>query len=207
MAIGPQINILRSDPRVQLANNANRLAALRTALLLLPTEFTTHDLLTHIVGLSYSGDFRTMIGAENPNKVSNIATAQAELLWEIYGPLVDQLNDVLVRRSADNWVQATDPKTRARLVANLPLAFRRRIYEQFSRTGSVAIGKDGAADQGSLAMGVASSLEMSEWIRKALVRTVAYPALTQSIKGIATAGILRSVTYSFEKLKKGRQKS
>ncbi|KAI9010204.1 mitochondrial matrix Mmp37 [Hyaloraphidium curvatum] len=191
------LSVIRGDPRVELANASNRLAALRLSLLLLPTEFTTTDLLVTIVGLSYRGDFRTYIGAENPNKVRNIVAGQQELLWTIYRPLLEQSGDFVALRGGDSWVQAEDPKTRSRIVAGLPSTFRRNLYQVYG---------DGAADPAALALGVASSPNLPELVRKALTKTIAYPALAQSVKGIATAGILRSAMYSLDKLRKGRQK-
>lgn len=150
-----QINVLRSDPRVQLANDANRLAALRVALLLLPNEFSIMDLFTTIVGLSYSGDFRTMIGAENPNKIRNIASAQAPLLFDIYKPLLDLSNDVVILRGGENWVQATDPRTRARLISALPSSFRKRVYAGFG----------GIADGNVMANSVAASGDLEHLVK------------------------------------------
>ena len=49
------IRVLRDDARVWLAQNENRKSALRTALLLLPEEFTEEELFTQITGLSYRG--------------------------------------------------------------------------------------------------------------------------------------------------------
>ena len=49
------VKILRDEPRVRLANQVNLVSALRTALLLLPEEFTEYDLYSTIAGLSYMG--------------------------------------------------------------------------------------------------------------------------------------------------------
>jgi len=61
--------------------------ALRTALLLLPKEFTEEELYLTIAGLSYRGDFRKYIG-ENPNKVQNIVSLQFDNFRLLYGELI-----------------------------------------------------------------------------------------------------------------------
>lgn len=58
--------------------------------------FTMEQLLEAIVGLSYLGDIRCMVGAEDPRKVTKIVSNQCELLEAIYRPLLDQ--DKSIRR-------------------------------------------------------------------------------------------------------------
>jgi translocator assembly and maintenance protein 41 len=65
----------------------NLASAVRTALLLLPEEFTELDLFETIAGLSYRGDFRMQVG-ENPHKVRNIVGAQLESFRSLYGGLL-----------------------------------------------------------------------------------------------------------------------
>lgn len=93
------VKILRDDPRVRLANQHNLLAALRTALLMLPEKFTERQLYERIAGLSYMGDPRMLkipgLGAgENLSKVSNIVGAQLPGFRQLYVPLIDNLPNV-----------------------------------------------------------------------------------------------------------------
>jgi mitochondrial translocator assembly and maintenance protein 41 len=50
-----KVKILRDEPRVRLANQVNLFSALRTAMLLLPEEFTEFELYSTIASLSYMG--------------------------------------------------------------------------------------------------------------------------------------------------------
>ena len=100
------VKILRDDARIRLANQYNLLAALRTALLMLPEKFTERQLYETVAGLSYMGDPRMLripgVGAgENPSKVSNIVGAQLPGFRQLYVPLIENLPNV----------QFTDPRT------------------------------------------------------------------------------------------------
>ena len=73
--------------RFVFAQYLNRRRALVAAVLALPPEcrhsFTLPVLYASLVGLSYMGDIRVGV-AENPNKVSNIVSAQLDLFHGIY---------------------------------------------------------------------------------------------------------------------------
>ena len=74
------VKILRQDAKLALATKKNLENAIRAALLMLPERFTEEDLYLTIAGLSYSGDFRMLVG-ENPHKVFNIVYAQMVSLF------------------------------------------------------------------------------------------------------------------------------
>jgi translocator assembly and maintenance protein 41 len=99
--------VLNSDFVVAVANRTNKLNALRTALLLLPPRFTSTQLFETITSLSYMGDFRTMIRAENPNKIRNIVALQLDEFEKLYLPLMINLSDgsnlILSRSTVDMW--------------------------------------------------------------------------------------------------------
>ena len=97
------VKILRDDPRVRLANQVNLLSALRTALLMLPENFTERQLYERIAGLSYMGDPRMnpYFSGENPHKVSNIVGAQLPGFRQLYVPLIENLPNLTF----------TDPRT------------------------------------------------------------------------------------------------
>lgn len=73
------VKILRDNPSVRLANQVNLISAVRTALLLLPPEFTENELYSTIAGISYMGDPRMTVGGDDPRKVANIVKHQLSI--------------------------------------------------------------------------------------------------------------------------------
>lgn len=65
----------------------NRKSALGAALLQLPETFTLEQLLTQIVSLSYTGDFRMRFG-EDRNKIKQIVNGTMEKLVDAYIPFI-----------------------------------------------------------------------------------------------------------------------
>ena len=135
------VKILRDDPRIRLANQINLISALRTALLSLPPSFTERDLYTKIAGLSYLGDTRMAVGAENPAKISNIVDNQIVNFRQLYLPLIEDLPNLTFKdrsTSKPDWAenpeldcrieQDMEPGRRGNMVRRLPAAFRRRLY-------------------------------------------------------------------------------
>ena len=138
------VKILRDNPAVRLANQVNLIAAVRTALLLLPPEFTEKDLYSTIAGISYMGDPRMTIGGDDPRKVDNIVKHQLANFRRLYAPLVDNLPNITFDDavcSNRDWLddptvnakmsQNMDPVTRGHMVRRLPKAFRKKLYFEY----------------------------------------------------------------------------
>ncbi|KAI4247384.1 MAG: hypothetical protein L6R42_009631, partial [Xanthoria sp. 1 TBL-2021] len=138
------VKILRDDPRVRLANQINLISAVRTALLLLPSDFTEQELYGTIAGLSYLGDPRMALPAENPNKVANIVKYQLPNFRRLYAPLIENLPNVAFhdpRCKSLDWMddpetnatmaQDMDPKKRGNMVRRLPRSFRSKLYFRY----------------------------------------------------------------------------
>lgn len=123
--------MLKDNPRVRLANQVNHASAVRTALLMLPEQFTPEQLFMTVAGLSYTGDPR-MAMAENPDKVKNIVTGpgQLEAFFKMYAPFLPhiQVDGQLSNRS---WTQDGSPHARAELACKLPSTLRDMMYAQF----------------------------------------------------------------------------
>ncbi|KAL2436434.1 Phosphatidate cytidylyltransferase, mitochondrial [Exophiala dermatitidis] len=138
------VKILRDNPAVRLANQVNLIAAVRTALLLLPPEFTEEELYSTIAGISYMGDPRMSIGGDDPRKVNNIVKHQLPNFRRLYAPLIENLPNISFVDSATsnkNWLddptvnaklaQNMDPVTRGHMVRRLPSAFRQKLYFEY----------------------------------------------------------------------------
>ncbi|KAH8911578.1 mitochondrial matrix Mmp37 [Coniochaeta sp. PMI_546] len=141
------VKILRDDARIRLANQINLLSALRTALLLLPPNFTERELYNTIAGISYLGDPRMAFPTENPQKVANIVGNNLPHFRRLYAPLIETLPNVEFNdpgcltegwMSMDNdanlrLVQDMDPVKRGNMVRRLPKAFRSKLYFEYQK--------------------------------------------------------------------------
>nr|CAG8444907.1 3138_t:CDS:10 [Entrophospora candida] len=122
------IKILRDDARVHLAQQVNLISALRTALLLLPKDFTEEQLYLTIASLSYKGDFRRYFG-ENPNKLKNIVLNQMHDFNLLYSGLINGLPNV--EFISDGKLQQDDsPKAQIQLIKKLPRLLSYKIQEE-----------------------------------------------------------------------------
>ena len=221
------VKILRDHPRVRLANQVNLISALRVAMLLLPPEFTEHQLYSTIAGISYMGDIRMSLPAENPNKVNNIVSAQMANFRRLYAPLIDnmpnlQFNDP--RCSNPDWVddpeanvrliQDMDPVKRGNMVRRLPQSFRDRLYFQYQSRFQIPRAEfdrmmEESADEdperfhrregGPFEQRIAGEEHLSQEVATAIKKTISWPATSQTIKSIFTAGAGRSWRYLQEK--------
>jgi translocator assembly and maintenance protein 41 len=138
------VKILRDNPAVRLANQVNLIAAVRTALLLLPEDFTEQDLYSAIAGISYTGDPRMSLGGDDPRKVNNIVENQLQHFRRLYAPLIENLPNISFNDPATSrkeWLddpsinvklaQNMDPVTRGNMVRRLPKAFREKLYFEY----------------------------------------------------------------------------
>ncbi|KAJ3245057.1 Mitochondrial translocator assembly and maintenance protein 41 [Chytriomyces hyalinus] len=206
------IRILRGDSRVKLSNDENLANAVRVALLLLPPQFSEYQLYTTIVGLSYLGDFRMIFG-ENPKKVENIVNAQVGYLRVLYKPVLKDLCEHFVAGigsvSAGEEVQALDAhkvvfsqnmdvKLRGALLFELPKKVRDKVLAAFHKKSRM----DTVVSALDLSQKAAASDSIQSMVKQAIAETVRGPALTQSIKGLITAGPTKSFRYIGEKLSK-----
>lgn len=141
------VKILRDHPQVRLANQHNLIAALRTALLLLPPRFSETDLYSTIAGLSYLGDPRMALPTEDKSKISNIVNHNVVHFRRLYAPLIETLPNVAyaqpIRLDDEDWIldpavdgalsQDMDPRKRGNMVRRLPRHFRSRLYFQYQK--------------------------------------------------------------------------
>ncbi|RSL43442.1 hypothetical protein CEP54_015080 [Fusarium duplospermum] len=149
------VKILRDHPRVRLANQHNLIAAVRTALLLLPPKFTEAELYSTIAGLSYLGDPRMALPTENKSKVTNIVDNNIVHFRRLYAPLVKTLPNVdfsgPCRIDDHDWIlnpeavntleQDMDPVRRGNMVRRLPQTFRSRLYFQYQKQFGIPRGE------------------------------------------------------------------
>ena len=228
------VKILRDNPSVRLANQLNLLSAVRAAMLLLPSEFSEFELYSTIAGISYRGDLRMSLPAEDPRKINNIVTGHLANFRYLYAPLIENLPNVEFsdpRCTTDkNWMndptanvrltQDMDPVRRGNMVRRLPKAFRQKLYFQYqARFGmpraefdrmveESKIGDPGVSrrlEGGPFEQRVADDPHLKDEVQKAITDTIRWPSTVQSIKAPFTAGLKRSWRYVREKNDKYRE--
>ncbi|KAK2630557.1 hypothetical protein QTJ16_001377 [Diplocarpon rosae] len=226
------VKILRDDPRVRLANQVNLLSALRTALLLLPPNFTEQELYSVISAISYMGDPRMAFPTENKSKIANIVGNNLPHFRRLYSPLVENLPNVSFNDSkcsdpdwaADETANVTlaqdmDPVKRGNMVRRLPKAFRSKLYFQYQKKYQIPrleFNKmlEAASDEdatrinrrqgGGFEQRIANepAEDLRAEVRYVIKKTIGWPSTSQSLKGILTSGIGRSWRYMSEKMAK-----
>jgi len=169
------VNILEqeedNDLKKSLSTNLN--SAVHTALLLLPEKFTEEQLFLTIAGLSYTGDFRMVVG-EDKNKVSNIVRPQIERFRQLYWKRLEGY----VKVNEGMCEQDMCKEARSAHIENLPVGVSNKLLV------------DGECN-----------FDASK-VSTVVGRIVAGADKTQAAKGILTAGGRKTIVYSFAKLKK-----
>ncbi|RFU73783.1 hypothetical protein TARUN_8467 [Trichoderma arundinaceum] len=229
------VKILRDHPQVRLANQINLIAAVRTALLLLPPNFTEADLYSTIAGLSYLGDPRMALPTENKSKVANIVSHNMVHFRRLYAPLIRTLPNVAfvdpVRLDDENWIlnpeantrlqQDMDLVKRGNMVRRLPGSFRSRLYfqyrkkfgiprDEFEAMMAATSDSDGAVKRrqaGEFEKRIAAdnSEQLQQITRQVIKQTVNWPSTSQSIKGLLMGGFKKSWRYLGEKMSKWKK--
>lgn len=227
------VKILRDHPKVRLANQMNLLSALRVALLLLPERFSEFELYSTIAGISYMGDLRMVLPAEDPGKVRNIVSGQMAHFRRLYAPLIENLPNVTFkdpRCSQNDWiddpdailsmVQDMDPVKRGNMVRRLPDSFREKVYFQYqARYGIPRADFDKMMEQnidnkqdvvkrpqgGPFERRIASDENLQQEVSTSIMKTIRWPSTVQTIKGPLTAGLCKSWNYIKEKREKHKK--
>ncbi|CAI5746214.1 unnamed protein product [Peronospora destructor] len=180
------VSILTMSEDIQTATSMNLSHSLNYALLCLPQKFSEHDLFMKIAGISYLGDFRMTFG-ENPRKVRNIVDGNLKAFRELYQHKI-QNSPFMSRLISDgNMLVANsdNQKVRQTIVDALPSNVLRRLATKSHMAGT---------------------LDHQTVTKKQLQRVIASivfrSSRSQSIKGIATAGGVKSLVYVAQKLKR-----
>lgn len=122
---------------MRLTQQVNLTSAVRAALLTLPHEFSEIQLFERIGGISYSGDPRMILPAENRGKVTNIVRKQSPQFKELYYRLVTGLPGVHWPEDSSTLQQDTSPHARSAHLKKLPLHLLAGVKDNFSRSSSI----------------------------------------------------------------------
>jgi translocator assembly and maintenance protein 41 len=143
----PVSDLQQPPPAFAAALSANRRAALRSALLLLPPRFTARELFKTITLLSYSGDWRMTFG-ESPKKIDDIVDGAPVAFAGVFAPMLrdadfsQYVSAVSPTRTdlADpqaNFEQDVSAETQAALGHWLPLRVQQEMASRAAKEGLV----------------------------------------------------------------------
>ncbi|GMT27040.1 hypothetical protein PFISCL1PPCAC_18337, partial [Pristionchus fissidentatus] len=201
----PVVDVIEPTADIATWIGQNRLSALQASLLLLPVTFSYTQLFEKIVGLSYKGDFRMIIG-EDQGKVAKIARGNAEKLEEVYGPLLQADERVSVQNGnvLQNGVliefitvlqDASTPAIYHRLNL-LPYEVVTRLMLNWNKEHKTMID----AEEVRVLFALARRHDVADHIERTIKTIVRDSSLKQTAKNAISAGVLRSIKYSSEKL-------
>ena len=178
------------------ALKANLNSAITASLLCLPEYFTEEELFLRIAGLSYAGDFRMVVG-ENKNKVQNIVSSSFESFQELYRPILLNSGKLHFSSSSGKYHQDQASDVLFCRLMSLPKNLQLKIAQAFE-------GKKVKPSLVESALVKASKdrVACSQLVTKGVTSIVKRSSITQSVKGIFTAGGHKTLIYSVQKLTK-----
>lgn len=183
------------DPEMNAAVRLNLQSALHTALILLPESFTEEQFYMTLAGLSYTGDFRMVIG-EDRNKVANIVRPNLGAFRELYARRLASLNNyVEVVPESGRGDQDTGSVARHFHLNQLPKTLQWNLVKEWNRDGRYR-------DVEDVLRSAAYDRDSVDLIGRALAKIIAGPSVSQAAKGILSAGAVKTVKYSAAKLRK-----
>ncbi len=193
------------DHELNLGLRMNLKNALHTAMLLLPERFTEERLYHTLCGLSYTGDFRMVVGGEDKDKVSKIASGSLPHLQELYSAELARMNEyLLVSGEYSNeegsitlkeFHQDMSPRGRHFHLTMLPKNMQEFLVREWNRDGRWY-------DVEDVLRSVAYDRDCDKLIESCLKFIVMQPAIVQAAKGILTAGPTKTIRYSSKKVMK-----
>lgn len=174
------IRMLKSSPEIDDAQKRNLEMAVGVARLLLPENFSEIEFYEQIAGISYLGDSRMKL-AENPQKVGNIVNKNLQGFRDLYKNVIagqDGLDFV-----DSSFEQNCGHEVRGLLYDKLPENIQRGLTRE-------RLGEDGVVEQ---------------QIEERIAEIVSRSSKVQTVKGLISAGPIKSFRYVREKMTKARR--
>ncbi len=171
------VKILKDNERIEKAIKKNLEHAVNVALLKLPETFREEELYMKITEISYIGDIR-MILTENPKKIENIVNGNLEGFHELYKSIIKNKTGIALLNGKIQ--QDKSPETQKERYLELPKNLRNCLNKPLNFEFD----------------------ELQKNINSAITKIVCSSSATQTIKGLFTVGLSKSVRYFLEKSKK-----
>ncbi|XP_074952718.1 phosphatidate cytidylyltransferase, mitochondrial isoform X5 [Phalacrocorax aristotelis] len=114
------------NSRLQAALVSNLKSAVTAAFLMLPESFSEEDLYMQIAGLSYSGDFRMVIG-EDRSKVQNIVKPNVPHFQKLYSNILQNCPQVVYKHHLGRLEIDKSPEGQFTQLMALPRTLQQKI--------------------------------------------------------------------------------
>ncbi|XP_076865877.1 phosphatidate cytidylyltransferase, mitochondrial isoform X1 [Brachyhypopomus gauderio] len=188
------VRILRQSESGKLhdALVSNLKSAVNAAILILPESFSEEELFHQIAGLSYSGDFRMLIG-EDKSKVSNIVKDNMRHFRILYSEILQDCPQVVYKPQQGRLEVDKSPEGQFTQLMALPRTLQQQITRLVDPPGK-------NRDVEEILLQVAQDPDCGFIVQQGISSIVKTSSISQSVKGIATAGLLKTVSYSVRKL-------
>ncbi|XP_010862912.2 phosphatidate cytidylyltransferase, mitochondrial [Esox lucius] len=180
--------------KLRAALVGNLKSAVTASFLMLPESFSEEDLFLQIAGLSYAGDFRMVIG-EDRSKVANIVKDNLQHFRILYNNILQECPQVVYKPQHGKLEVDKSPEGLFVQLMALPRTLQQRITWLVDPPGK-------NRDVEEILLQVAQDPDCGFVVQQGISSIVKTSSITQTAKGIATAGVWKSVTYSAKKLQK-----
>ena len=184
------------DADILSALKGNLYSAVNVALLSLPEFFTEEELFSSIAGLSFAGDFRMIVG-ENKNKVQNIVGPNIEPFRDLYNPILLKSNEIHFNSSSRKYHQNQEINVIFSRLKSLPRNLLQYVVSSvISKEVKASLIEETLYDTSK------DIVNCSQVVRKGITSIVRKSSISQSIKGVITAGGHKTLIYSAQKINK-----
>lgn len=189
-----QILLQNEDKELRAALLGNLKSAVMASFLMLPESFSEEELFLQIAGLSYSGDFRMVFG-EDKSKVSNIVKDNMPHFRKLYNRILQECPQVVYKPQQGRLEVDKSPEGQFAQLMAVPRCLQQQITRVVERPGK-------NRDVEEILLQVAQDPDCSSVVQQGISSIVKASSITQSAKGIATAGLVKTLSYSTQKLQK-----
>jgi len=191
--------ILRRDDvdeqsRLNSALSTNLQSALHTSLLLLPEQFSEEELYITVAGLSYMGDFRMTVG-ENRDKVRNIVRPNLQHFRGLYQSVVKNEEHLYWSESRGTLEQSLSATSTYHHLNLLPKSLMFQLVNKRTADGR-------HRDTEKVLRSLANDTECRNVVQSCVSAIVRRSSVSQTAKGLLTAGPIKSLRYGMSKLRK-----
>ncbi|XP_046731486.1 phosphatidate cytidylyltransferase, mitochondrial isoform X2 [Silurus meridionalis] len=189
-----RILVQKENPKLRAALVTNLKSAVIASFLMLPESFSEEDLFLSIAGLSYCGDFRMVIG-EDKSKVSNIVKDNMEHFRILYNNILQECSQVVYKPQQGKLEVDKSPEGQFTQLMALPRTLQQKITWLVDPPGK-------NRDVEEILLQLAHDPDCGLLVQQGISTIVKSSSITQSAKGIVTAGLFKTVSYSVKKLRK-----